>query len=213
MTTYTAVDLPYAKDALEPHISAKTVEFHYEKHHKGYASKLTELAPASEFKDKPVRYIMKHAPAGALRNQAGQLFNHDLYWLGMAKAGDDAAHELGPETKRLMDSCFGGVEEFKKAFTAAATGHFGSGWVFLVFYLNGKLGIESCHDGSSPIIEGKGEGLLVIDVWEHAYYLDRQNRRAEYIAAWWNLVNWQWVEKALIAYMAGECPVELAHEK
>jgi len=213
MTTYNVVELPYAKNALEPHISGETVEFHYEKHHKGYAAKLTELAAASaEFKDKPVCYIMKNAPAGALRNQAGQLFNHDLYWLGMAGTEDKAAHEMSDDLKKEIDASFGSFDEFKKAFTAAAVGHFGSGWVFLVLNEDGKLGIESCHDGSNPVIEKKGKTLLVIDVWEHAYYIDRKNRRPEYVAAWWNLVNWKWVENALKSFKAGECPFKACHK-
>jgi len=213
MTTYNAVELPYAKNALEPHISAETVEFHYEKHHKGYASKLTELAAASaEFKDKKLCEIMKTAPAGVMRNQAGQVYNHNLYWVGMAATEDKAAHEMSEELKKEIDASFGSFDEFKKAFTAAASAHFGSGWVFLVLRDDGKLGIESCHDGSNPIIEGKGKALLVIDVWEHAYYIDRRNRRPEYIAAWWNLVNWKWVENALKSYKAGECPFKACHK-
>lgn len=205
--TYVAVALPYAKNALEPHISAETVEFHYEKHHKGYAAKLAELANASaEFKGKTAHAIMATAPAGPLRNQAGQLFNHDLYWVGMAAADDAAAHTMDAALAEELAASFDSVDEFKKAFTAAATAHFGSGWVFLVVRADGKLGIESCHDGSNPVIEKTGKPVLVIDVWEHAYYIDRRNRRPEYVAAWWNLVNWTWVANAIKAHKAGVCP-------
>ena len=205
--TYTAVELPYAKNALEPHISAETVEFHYEKHHKGYAAKLGELAAASaEFKGKSAHAIMREAPAGPMRNQAGQLFNHDLYWMGMAATEDKAAHEISEELQKELAASFGSVDEFKKAFTAAAVAHFGSGWVFLVLQPDGKLAIQSCHDGSNPVIEGTGKPVLVIDVWEHAYYIDRRNRRPEYVAAWWNVVSWKWVEHAIKSFKAGACP-------
>lgn len=186
-------DLPYAYDALEPFIDEATMRLHHDKHHAGYVDKLNEaLAKHPEIADKPLEELLAGLDAvpedirTAVRNQGGGHLNHSMFWKMLAPAGESGA----PEGALLeaLNASFGGVEKFKEAFTEAATKVFGSGWVWLVLE-GGKLGIMATPLQDNPIGQGK-KPILGLDVWEHAYYLKYQNKRADYIAAWWNVVNW-----------------------
>ena len=186
---FTIEELPYAKTALEPYISKETLEFHYEKHHKGYLNKLNELV-----KDKPeekmtIEEIIKTA-SGVLYNQAAQVYNHSFYWKCMTPEKTTPSNEL----KAAIEKKFGTVEEFVSAFSSMAASHFGSGWIFLVKDKENNISIEGYHDAGCPVKEGKTP-LLTIDVWEHAYYLDRQNARPAYITNFCKIINWKFVSE------------------
>jgi len=184
--------LPYAYDALEPHIDARTMEIHHMKHHQGYVNNLNAaLEKAPNLQKTSLEELLRgiatvpEAIRTAVRNHGGGHANHTLFWQVMApKAG-------GAPTGKLADALtktFGGVDAFKEQFGAAAGSRFGSGWAWLVVH-DGKLAVESTANQDSPIMDGKTP-ILGLDVWEHAYYLHYQNRRADYIKAWWNVVNW-----------------------
>ena len=197
---HTLPPLPYDFAALEPHIDAKTMEIHHGKHHQAYVTNLnTALDKAPEFKDKPLDDLLKglnkvpESVRAAVRNNGGGHWNHSLFWVLMApKAGGEPSGALA---KAISDT-FGSFAKFKEQFAAAGVGRFGSGWAWL---LNdgGKLSITSTPNQDNPLMEGKRpkDVLLGLDVWEHAYYLKYQNRRPDYIAAWWNVVNWEEVSK------------------
>jgi Fe-Mn family superoxide dismutase len=197
---HTLPALPYDFAALEPHIDAKTMEIHHGKHHQTYVTNLnTALEKAPEFKDKPLEDVLKslnkipESARTAVRNNGGGHWNHSLFWVLMApKAGGEPS---GAVAKAITDS-FGTFAKFKEQFTAAGTGRFGSGWVWLLRD-GSKLSITSTPNQDNPLMEGKApkDVLLGLDVWEHAYYLKYQNRRPDYIAAWWNVVNWAEVGK------------------
>jgi superoxide dismutase, Fe-Mn family len=189
---FTLPALPYANDALEPHIDARTMEIHHTKHHQAYVNNLNaavEKAPelASKSLDDLMRGI-NSVPEGvrtAVRNNGGGHWNHSLFWqlMGPGKGGEP--------TGKLADaikSAFGDFNKFKEQFAAAGVGRFGSGWAWLVND-GGKLSITSTPNQDNPLMEGK-TAILGLDVWEHAYYLKYQNRRPDYITAWWNVVNW-----------------------
>ena len=197
---FTLPALPYAYDALEPHIDARTMEIHHTKHHQAYVNNLNaalEKAPQLEGKslDDLMRSInsVPEAVRTAVRNNGGGHWNHSQFWEWMGpKRG-------GEPTGRLADaikSSFGGFAKFKEQFAAAAAGRFGSGWAWLVDEGNGKLSITSTPNQDNPLMEGK-KAILGLDVWEHAYYLKYQNKRPDYVAAWWNVVNWDAVAKKL----------------
>ncbi|NUO64892.1 MAG: superoxide dismutase [Gemmatimonadaceae bacterium] len=198
--TFTLPPLPYDFAALEPHIDAKTMEIHHGKHHQAYVNNLNAaIEKAPELKDKPLEELLKNLNAApesvrtAVRNNGGGHWNHSFFWQIMGpKAGGEPKGALGDAIK----SSFGGFDKFKEQFAAAGGGRFGSGWAWL---LNdgGKLSITSTPNQDNPLMEGKSPNsvLLGIDVWEHAYYLKYQNRRPDYIAAWWNVVNWDAVAK------------------
>lgn len=185
-------NLPYAFDALEPHIDAKTMEIHHDKHHNTYVTGLNDaLSGKSEFEGKSVEEIIANLDAvpedvrTAVRNNGGGHANHSLFWqLLSANGGGEPTGEL----KEAIDAKFGSLDAFKEKFAAAAKTRFGSGWAWLVLS-NGELEIMSTPNQDSPIMEGKTP-LLGLDVWEHAYYLNYQNRRPDYISAFWNVVNW-----------------------
>ena len=197
---FTLPPLPYDFAALEPHIDAKTMEIHHGKHHQAYVNNLNAaIEKAPELKDKPLEELLKNLNAApesvrtAVRNNGGGHWNHSFFWQIMGpKAGGEPKGALGDAIK----SSFGGFDKFKEQFAAAGGGRFGSGWAWL---LNdgGKLSITSTPNQDNPLMEGKSPNsvLLGIDVWEHAYYLKYQNRRPDYIAAWWNVVNWDAVAK------------------
>jgi superoxide dismutase, Fe-Mn family len=189
--------LPYAFDALEPYIDAKTMEIHHGKHHGGYVNNLNKALEAhADLQKLSVLELLANLPRvpenirTTVRNNGGGHANHSLFWKVMRKGGGGepaAAGELADAIKKS----FGSFADFRKKFSDAATGRFGSGWAWLLLK-NGQLAIESTANQDNPIIEG-GKAVLGLDVWEHAYYLKYQNRRAEYIEAWWNLVNWDQV--------------------
>jgi len=184
--------LPYAYDALEPHIDAQTMEIHHTKHHQGYVTKLNAaLEKAPDLQKTSLEELLRgiatvpEAIRTAVRNNGGGHANHTLFWQVMTpKGGGEPSGKVGD----AISKTFGGFAAFKEQFTAAATSRFGSGWAWLVV-LNGKLAIESTANQDSPIMEGKTP-VLGLDVWEHAYYLKYQNRRPDYIKAWWNVINW-----------------------
>ena len=184
-------ELPYQENALEPVISARTLSFHHGKHHAGYVTMLNELVEGSPYAGWPLDEVVKRAaedPAAKMVfNNAAQAWNHDFYWRCMRPKGG------GTPSGALRDTIerdFGGLAEFRTAFAKAAAGVFGSGWAWLVVGQDGTLKIATTDDADTPILRGETP-LLTIDVWEHAYYLDYQNGRAEYIAAWLeSLVNW-----------------------
>lgn len=194
--SFSLPQLPYAYDALEPHIDAKTMEIHHSKHHQAYVDKLNAaLKQASEWQDKPIETILTHldelpeAVRTAVRNNGGGHYNHSLFWESLApNAGGMPSGELA----NALVQYFGSFEKFQELFDAAATGRFGSGWAWLVAHADGKLEILSTPNQDNPIMDVMTvTPLLGLDVWEHAYYLKYQNRRPEYIAAFWNLVNWE----------------------
>jgi Fe-Mn family superoxide dismutase len=194
---FTLPKLPYAEDALAPVVSAKTISFHYGKHHKAYVDKLNELAGGTPYAQMSLEDVVKKSAkdekAKKIFNNAAQVWNHTFYWDCMSpKAGAPSG-----KIKTALDESFGGLAEFKKAFKQAAVDQFGSGWAWLVKGKDGKLKIETTSNADTPIAHG-GTPLLVADVWEHAYYLDFQNRRPDHVEAWLDkLANWEFAEKNL----------------
>jgi len=193
---FTLPDLPYALDALEPHIDARTMEIHHGKHHAGYVRKLNAaLEGDSSMLSKPIEDILGHidqVPQSirqAVINSGGGHANHSLFWQTMSPGG--GGNPTG-ELARAIEASFGGVDEFKHSFSQAAATRFGSGWAWLCFDQQGKLAVTSTANQDSPLMDGHTP-LLGLDVWEHAYYLNYQNRRTDYITAWWNVVNWDFV--------------------
>jgi Fe-Mn family superoxide dismutase len=198
---FTLPPLPYPSDALEPHIDKLTMEIHHDKHHGAYVNNLNKaLESAPDLGNKSIEEILANNLAivpdnikTAVRNNGGGHVNHSLFWNLLSKSGGGAPKG---EIASVIDSNFGSFDSFKEKFTAAATGRFGSGWAWLVKDNAGKFEMISTANQDSPWMEGK-KPLLGLDVWEHAYYLKYQNRRADYIAAWWNLVNWDEVNRQL----------------
>ncbi|MBM3129725.1 MAG: superoxide dismutase [Fe] [Chloroflexi bacterium] len=182
-------ELPYAKDALLPHISAETIDFHYGKHHATYVANLNKLIVGTEFENLPLEEIVKRASGGVFNN-AAQVWNHTFYWNCLApKAGGEPTGALAD----AINLAFGSIAAFKEKFTATAIGTFGSGWAWLVKNPDGSLALESTSNAACPLTAGK-KPLLTCDVWEHAYYVDYRNARPKYVEAFWNLVNWKFVE-------------------
>ena len=192
---FTLPRLPYSFDALEPHIDARTMEIHHDKHHAAYVANLNKaVADFPELGSKPTEALLKDLNAipekirTAVRNQGGGHYNHSLFWLTLKKNGGG---EPQGELASAIDKAFGNFSGFKEKLTEAATKVFGSGWAWLV--MDGKeLKIEPAANQDNPVSHGR-QPLLGIDVWEHAYYLKYQNRRPEYIAAWFNVINWDFV--------------------
>ncbi len=178
--------LPYAMDALAPHISAETLEYHHGKHHAAYVNNLNNLVKGSKFEGSSLEEIVKGAGPGGLFNNAAQHFNHSFYWNSLKPRGGG---EPGGALGDAIQKAFGDFKSFREKFTAAATGHFGSGWAWLVKNADGSLAVESTHDADTPIAHGR-KPLLTCDVWEHAYYIDYRNARAAYLDAFWKIVNW-----------------------
>lgn len=201
-TTYTLPDLPYAYDALEGVIDAKTMEIHHGKHHAGYVNNLNAaLAEDPALAAKSLEELMASVStlSTAVRNNGGGHYNHTLFWTLMAPAGEGGA----PSEELLadIDASFGSLDAFKTAFNKAATGQFGSGWAWLVMTEDG-LKISSTPNQDNPLMdvaEVQGEPVLAVDVWEHAYYLSYQNRRADYLTTWWDVVNWNEVNRLYAA--------------
>jgi superoxide dismutase, Fe-Mn family len=195
---FTLPPLPYPTNALEPHIDAQTMEIHHGKHHNAYVTNLNAaLEKAPELADKSLDDLLRNlnsvpeAVRTAVRNNGGGHWNHSQFWKTMApNAGGAPTGKLAA----AIDAAFGDFEKFKEAFQAAGAGRFGSGWVWLVNE-GGKLAITSTPNQDNPLMEGKSAPLLGNDVWEHAYYLKYQNRRPDYLKAWWNTVNWDEVAR------------------
>ena len=186
--------LPYAYDALEPHIDARTMEIHHGKHHAGYTSKLNAAIEGTEMEGKDIEALLAdHSDNGAVRNNGGGYYNHTLFWSIMSpKGGGTPTGDLAA----AIDSDLGGWDTFKQSFANAAATRFGSGWAW-VCVKDGKLEVCSSANQDNPLMPGvgcDGTPIMGLDVWEHAYYLNYQNRRPDYVSAFWNLVNW---EKAL----------------
>lgn len=184
---FTLPPLPYEMDALEPHISRETLEYHYGKHHKAYVDKLNLLIESdTQHQNKNLEEIIKNS-TGPVFNNAAQIWNHTFYWHCLsAQGGGEPDGKLADAIKEA----FGSFEQFKEKFTAAAINTFGSGWAWLVKNGTGKLEIISTSNAQLPMTEGK-TALLTCDVWEHAYYIDYRNSRPNYLDAFWKLVNWQ----------------------
>jgi Fe-Mn family superoxide dismutase len=190
MTQYKLPELPYAENALEPYISAETLEYHYGKHHAAYVDKLNGLVEKTEFENAPLEVIIKNA-SGAIFNNAAQVWNHNFYWNCLSPdGGGEPMGSLGSAIREF----FGDFPGFKEKFDAAAISNFGSGWTWLVKTPDGVLKIVNTDDADNPMVDGL-EALMTCDVWEHAYYIDYRNARPAYLEAFWNLVNWDFVAR------------------
>ncbi|MGJ7613755.1 MULTISPECIES: superoxide dismutase [unclassified Variovorax] len=196
---YTLPALPYAFDALEPHIDAQTMEIHHGKHHQTYVNNLNAALKDTPHAQTPVEQLIASVEQlpevlrAPVRNNGGGHANHSLFWLVMAPVGQGGGGAPTGALAQAIDADLGGLDAFKDAFTKAALTRFGSGWAWLSVGAGGKLAVESSGNQDSPLMRGIGSGhtpILGLDVWEHAYYLKYQNRRPEYIAAFYNVVNW-----------------------
>mmetsp|Transcript_29202 Transcript_29202/g.73465 ORF Transcript_29202/g.73465 Transcript_29202/m.73465 type:complete len:194 (-) Transcript_29202:119-700(-) len=183
--------LPYERSALAPHISEKTIDFHYGKHHQGYVTKLN-AATENNAAGKTLEELITTGTGGVF-NCAAQTWNHTFYWNSLSPKG--GGEPTGAIAEAIVRD-FGSFDAFKEQFTTAAATHFGSGWAWLVKNADGKLEVVSTHDAGNPLTSGQTP-ILTIDVWEHAYYIDYQNARPAYIDAWWKLVNWEFANKNL----------------
>lgn len=190
--TFQLPALPYPQDALAPHISAETLEFHHGKHHKAYVDKLNMLVPGTPFEGKSLEDVIKAAPAGPVFNNAAQIWNHTFYWNSLSPNGGGAPTGKVAEA---ITKAFGSFEKFKEDFTNSAINNFGSSWTWLVKKADGSVAIVNTSNAGSPLTDASITALLTIDLWEHAYYIDFRNARPKYIEAFWNLVNWEFVNK------------------
>jgi Fe-Mn family superoxide dismutase len=182
--------LPYALDALQPHISKETLEFHYGKHHQAYVTNLNNLVKGTEFENASLEEIVRKS-SGGLFNNAAQVWNHTFYWNCLApRAGGEPSGPLAQAISRK----FGSFGAFKEAFSKSAVGNFGSGWTWLVKKADGAVDVVNTSNAATPLT-GSDKALLTCDVWEHAYYVDYRNRRPDYVAAFWNLVHWDFAAK------------------
>ncbi len=187
---HTLPPLPYAIDALQPHISKETLEFHYGKHHQAYATNLNNLIKGTEFENSPLDEIVKKS-SGGIFNNAAQIWNHTFYWNSLSPKGG------GQPTGALaaaMDAKWGSFDAFKEAFTKSAVGNFGSSWTWLVKKADGSLDIVNTSNAATPVTT-TDKPLITCDLWEHAYYIDYRNRRPDYMGAYWALVNWDFAAK------------------
>ena len=190
--THVLPPLPFAKDALEPIISAETIDYHYGKHHQAYVTNLNKLIEGTWFADASLEEIIKKSDGGIFNN-AAQVWNHTFYWNGLSPdGGGEPSGALG----EAIDQAFGSFAAFKEAFTKSAAGNFGSGWTWLVKNEDASLEIVNTSNADTPLRNGKTP-LLTIDVWEHAYYIDYRNARPKYLDEIWKLVNWDFVASNL----------------
>ena len=189
--------LDYAHDALEPHIDAKTMEIHHGKHHAGYTNKLNAAIEGTDLEDKSIEEILQNLDLSntAVRNNGGGFYNHRLFWQVMSPDGGGEPKE---NVAKAINEAFGSFEKFKDAFSNAAATQFGSGWAWLCVHEGGKLEVCSTPNQDNPVMPNVscgGTPILGLDVWEHAYYLNYQNRRPDYIEAFFNVINWEKVEE------------------
>jgi superoxide dismutase, Fe-Mn family len=197
---YEVPDLPYAYDALEPHIDEATMKLHHDKHHQAYVDKVNDALSGTDLADKPIEDVIRDLSAvpedkrGAVRNNGGGHYNHSLFWEWMSP---DGGGEPDGDLASAIESAFGSFDDFKAQFKDAGVKRFGSGWSWLVHDGSG-LAVVSTANQDNPISDGKTP-LLGVDVWEHAYYLKYQNRRPDYLDAWWNVVNWSKVAEGFSA--------------
>ena len=190
-------NLPYAYEALEPHIDARTMEIHHTKHHSGYTSKLNSAIEGTDLDSKSIEDILSHLDMNnmAVRNNGGGFYNHSLFWTILSPNGGG---KPSGDLAKAIDDAFGSFDSFKEKFSDAAGTRFGSGWAWLCVHKGGKLEICSTPNQDNPIMPGVGCGgypILGLDVWEHAYYLNYQNKRPDYINAFFNIINWDEVSK------------------
>ncbi len=187
---YQLPELPYAQNALEPHISAETLEYHHGKHHAAYVANLNKLVAGTEHEGKSLEDIIASSDGGIFNN-AAQIWNHSFYWNCLSPNGGGApSGDLG----KAIDETFGSFDAFQEKFTASAIGNFGSGWTWLVKNADGSIDIANTSNAGSPLTSGQTP-LITCDVWEHAYYIDYRNARPAYLEAFWNLVNWEFANK------------------
>ncbi|MGY3896872.1 superoxide dismutase [Fe] [Aeromonas enterica] len=187
--------LPYAINALEPHISQETLEYHHGKHHNTYVVNLNNLVPGTEFEGKSLEEIIKTS-TGGIFNNAAQIWNHTFYWHCLSPNG---GNEPTGALADAINKAFGSFAEFKDAFTRSAIGNFGSSWTWLVKKADGSLAIVNTSNAGCPLTEAGTTPLLTVDLWEHAYYIDFRNLRPKYMETFWTLVNWEFVAKNLAA--------------
>ena len=209
MKQFILPELPYSLDGLEPVLSKETLEYHYAKHHAAYINNLNGLIVGTDFENMPIEDIVARAD-GPMFNNSAQAYNHTFYWYGMKPpvAGDESnlpTDHIG----QAINEAFGDFAAFKTQFSEIAAKHFGSGWAWLLKNSDGKLEMKGMHDANTPIKDGDTP-LLALDVWEHAYYVDYRNKRPDYITAFWQLVNWNFVEKQLLA--PEQAPLMLTQE-
>lgn len=192
---HTLPDLPYANNGLEPYISAETIAFHYGKHHQTYVTKLNELIKGTEFEDASLENTVKKS-SGGIFNNAAQVWNHTFYWHGLKPNTSESPRGV-PNSGKLAEAInakWGSAEAFKTAFTQCAVTTFGAGWAWLVKKEDGTLDIVSTSNAATPLTTN-AKPLLTCDVWEHAYYIDYRNVRADYVEKFWNIIDWDFVEK------------------
>ena len=189
--SFTLPELPYAKDALAPHISAETIEFHYGKHHQTYVDKLNGLVDGTELASQSLEDIVKSSEGGVFNN-AAQVWNHTFYWNCLSPNGGGAA--TGPVADAI-NAAFGSFDAFKEQFTNSAINNFGSGWTWLVKKADGSVAIVNTSNAATPLTDASVTPILTVDVWEHAYYVDYRNARPKYMDAFWALVNWDFVNQ------------------
>ncbi len=182
--------LPYARDALQPHISSETLDYHYGKHHQAYVDNLNKLIAGTEFADADLETIVKKSQGGMFNN-AAQVWNHTFYWNSLSPQGGG---EPSGKLAEAISKAFGSFAAFREEFGKAAVGTFGSGWAWLVQRTDGALAIVSTSNAATPIT-GTDKPLLTCDVWEHAYYIDYRNARPKYVEAFWSLANWEFASK------------------
>lgn len=187
---FTLPNLPYAHNALEPHIDAKTMEIHHGKHHAGYTNNLNAAIQGTDLENKSIEELIASPANAAIRNNGGGFYNHSLFWETMSPNGGGTPSGA---LAAAIDAAFGSFEGFKDAFSKAAATRFGSGWAWLIKKDDGSVAVTSTPNQDNPLMdvaEQKGTPLLGLDVWEHAYYLNYQNRRPDYISAFFNVINW-----------------------
>lgn len=196
--------LPYSYDALEPHIDAKTMEIHYDKHHRAYHTNFVAAVKGNPAENQKLEELFASMSkfSDAIRNNGGGLFNHTFFWSNMSKTGGKPS----PELAAAIDKTFGSFDKFRETFSNAAKTRFGSGWAWLFLQKDKTLAVGSTPNQDNPLMDNsqiKGAPLLALDVWEHAYYLKYQNRRPEYIEAFWNVINWEEVNRRYQSALKG----------